>query len=51
MRHAWERLEMHAEFWSENLKGRYHLGDLLIDERIILKWILKKLCFLYAPKM
>jgi hypothetical protein len=33
---------MHTEFWLENLEGRNHLGDLSIDERIILKWILKK---------
>jgi hypothetical protein len=25
----------------ENLKGRYHLGDLEVDIRIILKWIIK----------
>jgi hypothetical protein len=26
----------------ENLRGRDHFGDLGIDERIVLKWILKK---------
>jgi hypothetical protein len=32
---------------SENLKGRQYLEDLYKDERIILKWILKK----YGGKM
>jgi hypothetical protein len=32
---------MHT-FWSENLKGRDHLGNLGIDRNIILKWILQK---------
>jgi hypothetical protein len=32
---------MHT-FWSENLKGRNHLDDLVVDGRIILKWILKE---------
>jgi hypothetical protein len=27
------------KFWSENLKERSHLGDLHVDERMILKWI------------
>jgi hypothetical protein len=29
-------------FWSENLKGRYHLGDIGVDRRIILKLTLQK---------
>jgi hypothetical protein len=28
---------------SENLKGRDHLGDLSVNWRILLKWILEKL--------
>jgi hypothetical protein len=32
-----ERLEMHIGFCSENLKGR----DLVLDRKILLKWILK----------
>jgi len=27
--------------WSENLKGRDHSEDVLLDGRIILEWILK----------
>jgi hypothetical protein len=34
--------KMHAECWSDNLKGRDHLGELGVDVNIILKWILKK---------
>lgn len=33
---------MQTEFWSENLKVRDHLEDLVIDGRIILKQISKK---------
>jgi hypothetical protein len=33
---------MYAEFWLENMRGRDHLEDLDIDERIILKWFLRK---------
>jgi hypothetical protein len=29
-------------FWLENLKGRAHLEDLGVDERILLQWILRK---------
>jgi hypothetical protein len=29
-----------TQFWSENLKGIEHLGDLDVDGRIILKWLL-----------
>jgi len=36
-----KRWKMHMKFWSENLKGRDHLEDLGIGERIILEWILK----------
>jgi hypothetical protein len=31
-----------AKFWSENLKGRDHSKDLVVDGRIILEWILGK---------
>jgi len=27
---------MHTVFWSENLKGRYHAEDLVVDAKIIL---------------
>jgi hypothetical protein len=33
---------MYTIYWSENLKGRDHLEDLGIDEKIILEWILGK---------
>jgi len=33
---------MHTKFLSENLKGRDHLEDLGIDEKIILEQILGK---------
>jgi hypothetical protein len=36
------RWERNAEFWSRNVKGRYHLGDINAEGKIILKWILKK---------
>jgi hypothetical protein len=31
---------MRIEFYCENLKGRDHLGDLVVDGRIILKYML-----------
>jgi hypothetical protein len=33
---------MHTKFCSENSKERCHLGELGIDGRIILSWIMKK---------
>jgi hypothetical protein len=33
---------MHTKFLSENLEGRYHLGDLGVGGWIILKWILEE---------
>jgi hypothetical protein len=33
---------MLTTFQSENLKGRDHLGDLSLDKKILLKWILKE---------
>jgi hypothetical protein len=30
---------MRAKFLLGSLKGRYHLEDLGVDERIILKWV------------
>jgi hypothetical protein len=36
--------ETQIKYWSENLKGKDHLEDLGIDERKLLKWILKKEC-------
>jgi hypothetical protein len=34
--------KIHTVFWLECLKGREHLEDLDIDERITLEWILEK---------
>jgi hypothetical protein len=33
---------MHTKFSSENLKGIDHFEALGVDERIIMKWMLKK---------
>jgi hypothetical protein len=41
MWHALERRKIHTGFWWECLNGRYHLESLVVDERIILKFILK----------
>jgi hypothetical protein len=39
---------MHKIFWSKNVKERDQLGDLDIDETVILMWILKApACGLY----
>jgi hypothetical protein len=34
--------EMHTGRWVGNLNDGYHLEDLDIDGRVVLKWILKK---------
>jgi hypothetical protein len=36
------RRELHTKFWLETPKGKYHLGQLGINERMILKLILNK---------
>jgi len=36
-----ERRDVCTEFWWEYFRERDHLEELSIDERIILKWILK----------
>jgi hypothetical protein len=36
------RGEVHKSFWWENLRERNRLEDPDVDERIILKWVLKK---------
>jgi len=37
MWHVWETGEVHAVFWWRYRRGREHLKDLGLDERIILK--------------
>jgi hypothetical protein len=34
--------KINAEYWSANLKGKDLGEDLGVDDKIILKWILKK---------
>ena len=42
--HTWHiQEEMYIVYWWENLKERDSLEDLGIDERVVLKCILKKL--------
>jgi hypothetical protein len=42
MRQSLEIPETWGGFWLEGPKEREHFGDLDLDSRIILKWILKK---------
>ena len=39
----WGRGEAYTWFWWGNLKERNHLGDPVVDGRIILRWIFRKL--------
>jgi hypothetical protein len=39
--HMRER-EMHTTFWRENMREADHMGDLSIDGKMLLRWILKK---------
>ena len=39
---TWGRREIRTEFWWWSLKKRDHLEDLVVDGRIILKYIFKK---------
>jgi hypothetical protein len=41
MSKMWERCEMSAQMLSHHLMGRGHLGNMIMDGKIILKWILK----------
>jgi hypothetical protein len=36
--------EMQTNCWTKNMKKGDHLRNLLIEEMIILKWIIKKEC-------
>jgi len=40
MWHVTRMGDMHKKFWSENLKGRDHSGDLGVDGRVKLESIL-----------
>jgi hypothetical protein len=41
----WARNGVRYKCWLESLNGRDSLEDTSVDGRIILKWILKKLCY------
>jgi hypothetical protein len=38
----WGRVEVYTEFWWGNLRGRDHVEDPGIEERIILRWIFRE---------
>ena len=38
----WKSEEVHAVFWLDNPDGKYNMEGLGMEERAILKWILKK---------
>jgi hypothetical protein len=37
-----EEIKIHAKFWSEKLKARYHLEYLDVESGTILKWIIER---------
>jgi len=39
---VWWRGEVHTGIWRGTLRVRDHLEELGVDERIILKWIIRK---------
>jgi hypothetical protein len=41
MNHVWDRREMHAGFWYENLKGTDQLEDLGLGRRMTIKLVPK----------
>jgi hypothetical protein len=43
MSRGWGRRETCIGFWWGNLRERDHWGDPGVDERIILRWIFRKL--------
>jgi hypothetical protein len=42
MWHAWEMGEVPREFWWGDLRERFHLQDLGVDRKMILKLIFRK---------
>jgi hypothetical protein len=40
IKYAWQAVKLHTKLYSENLKESNHLGDIRIDARVILKYIL-----------
>jgi hypothetical protein len=41
MQHAWEGYEIVTKYYSEYVKGRYHLEHLAVDGKTISSWIFK----------
>jgi hypothetical protein len=42
MYHARDRKEIHKSFWQGSVKEGYHLEDVGVNLRIILKWTFNK---------
>jgi len=39
---VWRERQVYTKFWWGNLRERDHMGDPVVDERIILTWIIRK---------